>query len=407
MLKIKPLNIKTFASDERGTVAMIFSLMLMALFFLAGMALDYNRAMNVRSRIADAADAAALAAGRALMEGQMTSSEIEAMALRYFQQNVKGVEGQANIDQPVIAVDSTTGDVSVDVTGHVNMTLARLGGFNRLDVPVSTAANFQQKDIEVGMALDITGSMSQKDSNGQRKIDGLKAAFAKFADKLLPDTQDSSRKVRIGVAPYSYSVNLGDYAQTISDSSASSCVVERKGGQYSDNSGTFFGANKTICPGSKLIPLSSDHDTLVSAVNAFSANGSTAGHLGVQWAWNIISPNWAGTWGGDSAPVDYSEVQNHKVLKAVVLMTDGEFNTQYHGPGSAEQAKRLCTAMKDEGVVVFSVGFGIGGNVQALDTLKSCASDGSEYFANAANAEELDAAFARFADKLTALRLAK
>jgi hypothetical protein len=58
-------------------------------------------------------------------------------------------------------------------------------------------------------------------------------------------------------------------------------------------------------------------------------------------------------------------------------------------------------------VVIFSVGFGIGGNAQALDTLKNCASEGSEYFANAANAEELDAAFARFADKLTALRVSK
>jgi Flp pilus assembly protein TadG len=64
MLKIKPLNVKTFASDERGAVAMLFSLMMTALFFLAGMAIDYNRAMNVRSRISDAADAAALAAGQ-------------------------------------------------------------------------------------------------------------------------------------------------------------------------------------------------------------------------------------------------------------------------------------------------------------------------------------------------------
>jgi hypothetical protein len=213
--------------------------------------------------------------------------------------------------------------------------------------------------------------------------------------------------VRIGVAPYSYSVNLGDYSSGVSDSAASTCVVERKGGQYSDNTGLFFGANKSTCPTAKIMPLSSDHDALVSAVDAFNANGSTAGHLGVQWAWNIISPNWAGTWGGDSAPVGYDMVESHKVLKAVVLMTDGEFNTQYHGPQSAEQAKRLCSAMKNEGVVIFSVGFGIGGNAQALDTLKTCASEGSEYFANAANAEELDAAFARFADKLTALRVSK
>ncbi len=63
----KPLSHYSFGSDERGTVAMTFGIMMTALLFFAGMAVDYSRANDVRSRVSDAADAAALAAGRALM----------------------------------------------------------------------------------------------------------------------------------------------------------------------------------------------------------------------------------------------------------------------------------------------------------------------------------------------------
>ncbi len=88
-------------------------------------------------------------------------------------------------------------------------------------------------------------------------------------------------------------------------------------------------------------------------------------------------------------------------------MTDGEFNTRYHGPSSARQAKELCAAMKAEGVVVFSVGFGLGGNQEALETLRECATPGQGYFADTANADQLEAAFNNFAAKLTELRISK
>ncbi len=54
-----------------------------------------------------------------------------------------------------------------------------------------------------------------------------------------------------------------------------------------------------------------------------------------------------------------------------------------------------------------SVGFDLGGNQTAIDTLKTCATTGDGYFANASSPEELNAAFSRFAGKLTELRLSK
>ena len=409
-----------FKSDERGDVAMMFGLVATAVIFLAGMAVDYARIVNIKDRVAQAVDAASLAAGRALLDGKLTDTEIQAMATTYFNENVKSAKGGAVIGAPSIRIDRNKGSVDIDVATKVNMTLARVGGFKTMDVPVTSSAVFQQRDIEVGMALDITGSMGQVPSKGGKpKIAALKDAFNNFADRLIPTVKDSSQRVRIGLAPYSASINLGSYAAAATlNRSMDGCVTERKAGTFSDTTDPFNvkadgtkdldpteGTGSYVCPSTKLTPLSSDKDALEADVAKFQAGGSTAGHLGIQWAWNLVSDKWGGTWGGDSVPDSFSRVKDGKLLKAVVLMTDGIFNIAYHGAKASEQAISLCDAMKAEGVVVFSVAFDAPPDAQK--TLKACATAGDSYYADASNGTELDNAFEKFAMTLTKLRLSK
>lgn len=399
---------------------MIFGVMLTGLLFLAGMALDYSRAMNVRSRVSDAADAAALAAGRALMAGGMTAEEIRALALQYFNENVKSVNSQATLGAPRIDIDTQSGGVTIDVNSKVKLTLARIIGKQTLDFPISTSVNFSQKDIEVGMALDITGSMGNLDSNGQRKIDGLKQAFEAFATRLLPDNASDTQKVRIAVAPYAAGLNLGGFADDITaNRSKDGCVTERADRRTSDDVAIFavaqdgvrdtdptegnVGNNAYGCPSAKLIPLSDDRDSLIQEVNQFKANGWTAGHIGTQWAWNLISDKW--NWGSGANAESYDLVSQNKLMKAVVLMTDGTFNTAYNGKKSSDQAIALCDAMKAKGVVIFAVAFDATPAAEA--TLKACATDGAGYYANASTGDQLESAFNNFAAKLTELRITK
>ena len=416
-------QIANFQSDERGTVAILFGLMATAFLFLAGMAVDYNRISNVRERVSEAVDAASLAAGRALLDGKLSNAEIETLAVTYFNENVKSVKKAATIGTPSVKVDRDKGSVDIDVEAKVNMTLARIGGFTNIDVPVSTAAVFQQRDIEIGMALDITGSMKDVPSKGgKRKIDGLKQAFETFADRLIPKQKGGPQKVRIALAPYSTAVNLDTHAVVASaNRSKDNCVTERKSGVAGDGTDPFLVAQDGIkdidptegnvgndayaCPATHITPLSDDRDQLVAEVNKFQPEGWTAGHIGIQWAWNLISDKWGGTWGGDSVPDPYARVSEGKLLKAVVLMTDGIFNTAYHGGKASDQAIALCTAMKAKGVVVFAVAFDAPAGAQ--QTLKACATGGDEYYANAGNSAELEAAFKKFAGKLTDLRLTK
>ena len=71
-------------------------------------------------------------------------------------------------------------------------------------------------------------------------------------------------------------------------------------------------------------------------------------------------------------------------MKVAVLLTDGEYNTQYTGTDSKTQALAVCDAMKAAGIKVFTVGFGFdpgsGGDDAARDLLTQCASGTGHYF---------------------------
>jgi hypothetical protein len=60
-------------------------------------------------------------------------------------------------------------------------------------------------------------------------------------------------------------------------------------------------------------------------IDSFQENGGTAGHIGIAGAWYTISPKWYDVWPSHNAH-DYGVGTN---IKAVVLMTDGDYNTDY------------------------------------------------------------------------------
>ena len=104
-------------------------------------------------------------------------------------------------------------------------------------------------------------------------------------------------------------------------------------------------------------------------------------------------------------------------------MTDGEYNTQYDSNGisvnqnatscpqaangcSTPQALSQCAAMKAKNIIVYTVGFQVGSNQTAVDTLKSCASDPSMY-CNAADGVQLQQCFIDIAIKMTDLQISQ
>lgn len=410
----------TFRSDEQGSVAMIFGIAFFVFFFAAGMAIDYGRVVHYKSRIAAAVDSAALAAGKGLLDGRLSDADVIAMAQEYFNSNVDaGGDNFGDVTSLDIQVDRDSGSVSIDVIGEVPMTFTRIAGYTKINVPVSTAAKFEQKDIELGMQLDLTGSMSGS------KIADLREATRDLVDILLPDG-GTPNKVRIGYAPFASGINLGPYAGLVTNgrNGPSNCVYDRVGAAADSDdipaAGAYWKGRLDVptaqnCPGIPLLPLTDDKDTLKSVASSFVTSTTTAGQIGTNWAWNLISPKWATIWPMESVPAAYKD---GKTVKAVVLMTDGEYNTfdgrcdsggctpyGTRGRQSNEHAKELCENMKREDVIVFTVGFMLN-HPAATETLGECATSPQHYF-NAENGEQLRTAFAAIATQLNNLRLTK
>lgn len=223
-----------------------------------------------------------------------------------------------------------------------------------------------------------------------------------------------------------------------------------KGNYYSVGSST--GPNK-YCPTSKVLPLTAEKSTIKSHIDSMDANGGTAVNLGMVWGWRALSPNWRGEWYGSSTlnlptgysalPLNYGEEFMDKV---VVLMTDG-LNTLgtnsnsydiYHAYARQElfdttpstnkydyrgflrqsalnsssyssypdivddKVLATCTAMKNAGVIVYTVLLVDGDSAM----MEACATSPKHAFV-ATSADELADNFNTIGEELSNLRISK
>lgn len=225
---------------------------------------------------------------------------------------------------------------------------------------------------------------------------------------------------------------------TLRGLSNSNCVSERTGGDaYTDVSvsaakvGFNYPADsangaENPCLNAPLRPLSSDKTALKSAINSLPVGGSTAGHIGAAWGWYTLSPNFNSLWPSNGA----GAYRDMNVLKSVILMTDGDFNTPYSegvissdaGTGSGangdhinrasangssiNQALRLCAAMKAQGITVYTVGFQVGTTGPAADLMKNCATSPDYAYLPASGADLTDA-FKAIGRDITRLRITR
>jgi hypothetical protein len=165
---------------------------------------------------------------------------------------------------------------------------------------------------------------------------------------------------------------------------------------------------------------------LKAKIAALSAAGSTGGHVGVAWGWYMISPNWASLFPSASQPAVYGAPD---LIKAVVLMTDGEYNSSYcqgviskdstAGSGSTadhincnapnghafDQARAVCAAMKQKGVIVYTVGLDVVADPRASQLVNECATSPAHVYLPA-NGTDLKKAFRDIAQRLSKLRIA-
>lgn len=409
----------SFAKDRSGSMAVLSAAAIFGVALAAGSALDFSRVAHTKSVISDALDAAILAAGNDLSNGKPVNAELRENFENFFHSNIN-LRAPLAGDYSVVefSVDEDTGEIHGKVSGEIEMTLMKFAGYDTMTLETEATAIFSSSDVEIAMMLDVTGSMRGS------KINSLRLAASDAVNILMPDPD--TQGVRIGLVPYSWSVNAGSYASTATNGAATTgCVTERMGAEaFSDESALVapVGADNRAagkCPNQGILPLSDNRGALITEINSMSARGYTAGHLGVAWSYYMLSEKWQDLWPNESDPADYSE----DVRKVAVLMTDGEFNTFYDGTSgqawgpyvneSSTRAEDICDDMKapkagEPGIIVYSVAFQAPSAAEA--TLRECASPDTAtetYYFSANSEQELRNAFRAIAGSIKTLRLAK
>lgn len=447
-----------FRQDRRGAILPFLAIVIIVIIVAAGSGLDFGRAINQRQAIARGLDAAMLAVARELSVRNMSSGEIKAYLdsnyEAYFGANAEGsgIKGATVvIDAPKI--NTETRKIEVSASSRVPTYFIHLAGFgpDALNVSVSAQAVYP-KSVEAALVLDVTGSM------GGSKIQALRTAAATFVNTLVPpDAVSTNEKVKIAVVPYASGVNIGTARATLATKGANAsrtsytdCVTERDGAQaYTDasyitasvgpgaqqagyNSGYYksgsnvYSSSGFVCPNAELVPLtldpgsSSKAGTPLHTISKLSASGNTAGQTGVAWGWYTLSNAWSGLWPADSKPAPYTD---ERVLKYMLLMTDGDFNTYFDGPTkvkgttydwiaqlngteSTNRAISLCSAIKKTGIKIITVGFQIGSLANAKKVMSQCASSPADYYL-AEDDAELNARFSAIANQIKTTYLSR
>ena len=302
-------------------------------------------------------------------------------------------------------------------------------------------------------------------------IASLRTASTELINILFPESASSAdSKIRVSIVPYSQGVNLGSYADTVTNGAAGwrNCVTERSGAMrltdaiYNYNGATsdfFRGAGEKLfrngserspwgeqCPDDEILPLTDNKRTLLSKIASLTDDNGTAGQTGVAWGWYTLSPSWASLWPAASAPAAYgSGNSSDDAKKFAVVMTDGNFNnyfdfvdypetscrwvwkgywdrecttttnsiwTEYYDDNpsinspSADRGNQYCSLMKDKNIEVYAIYFETTGSTFGEALMRNCASSSNNFYL-AESRSDLIQAFSNIAKKIQNIYLSK
>ena len=430
-------RLTTWKENREGNVAIILAIAIIPILALIGIAIDLQNTNRSRQFVQYSLDNAVIAGSRAMQSGK-SKAEINAYINDFVDGVLKAKNYSASCKPVEVTYSKGSQDINATIKCQQETTLTELIGYQYLDFTVTSGSTYGIGNVDVAMVFDVSGSMGWSG-----KMSALKDAAQDAVDILLPTgaTADMG-DVRISMVSYSYMMDAGPFFRKVTNEYPvrtytekyckryrrgecrkwktqtktvnSTCVIERTGSEaFTDadpgpnawikpalDSAT---ADRPTCNPIPPLPLTDNRSALKNYINNLYPNGGTAGHIGIAWGWYTIAPNWSIVWPAASNPLGYKEPDS---AKAMIVMTDGEFNQEYNyseGNGdSFAQAKILCDKVKDEGVRIYTVAFQAPKAGQKV--LEYCAS-GTEFAFKADSANELKDAYAKIATSISDLRI--
>lgn len=224
-------------------------------------------------------------------------------------------------------------------------------------------------------------------------------------------------------APYYYSWSNSWYGTNYSKTNCNSGYYK----QYRTPLTTSGVGPNQYCP-EPVTMMTASKSVILNAINALDAVGSTHTNLGMVWGWRMISPRWQGEWGGEMDSNGLPLAYNTPLMsKAVILLSDGDnqhvdynysayewlsagrlgtTNTNIAQSKLDNKTTQVCTAMKSNNIIVYTIALGDTISSAGKNLMKNCASQPDYYF-ESPNADTLEAAFQTIGDSLANLRVSQ
>ncbi|WP_394196128.1 pilus assembly protein TadG-related protein [Litoreibacter albidus] len=454
-----------FAREENGTM-IIFGLTIFIMVLVAtGMAIDFMRHENMRSRLQATLDRAVLAAA-----DLDQTLDPKAVVEDYF--------AKSGLENYNLTVDVKEGinyrTVTADASSDVDSMFLNMVGIETINAPAGGAAEERINNVEISLVLDISGSMDDND-----KLENMQHAANEFVDTLItPDTKDL---VSISVVPYTGQTNAGEklfdrlnvnqvhnysycveFDETDFETVPLDFAKQYRQAQHYEYSSSYYGswANYRIqnpwCSNKsteEIKPFRNSNSDLTSVINSYRPRTATGIHYAMKWAAALLDPSMRTTvtsliQAGEVDPVFEgrpASYDDEETVKVIVLMTDGmnvdqdriatwaynssseyshwakytlwyylnnyvrrsdHYKYYYEDHDSTDADRRLrkvCAASREQGIVIFSIGFEINDNTTASNVMSNCATSDSHYYA--VDGIEINAAFGAVARTINQLRL--
>lgn len=425
--------------DKNGVVLTAFAIVIPMLVASVGMAVDLSRAYLVKKRLGQSVDAAALAVAGSSGDETVLNDKMNA----YINKNFQDSRFATILDTDL---DVTDTQIHIEAEARSQNYFMQIFNKDYIDVFVETTVEKELRGIEAVLVMDNTGSMSSNNNIGT-----LRTAATNFIE-IMFDRAPEPDVIKVGLVPYSTSVNVGRYglgqypngaqygdgtpfvnnphdiSYTTNYNSSSGwlgCVIEDEPDDVIDHEGPWdmyrfcrdedddydyscsrrYYRPNYVCPTSYVTPLSSDENYLLDRIETMQANGHTLGNYGMVWGWRLISPEFPFEEGAQWSDEEWR--------KAVIMMTDGQ-NTMHpyysaygatneHSIRTYEENEKLaevCEAMKEQGVIVYTITFTSSINNTTKDYYRTCATDETKYY-DAPNQSDLIEAFQGIAKELS------
>jgi len=454
---------KHFLKDIRGNVAVSVAIMGIPLTLAAGAAIDYSQFARKQSSLQNVVDTAAIAVSRDLQ--RKTTPEIEQAVDNYLRANL--TESQyAEIQNISVTIPFTRESVAVKVESKHPTALMRIAGINDMSYAPESVVSAPTGGAEIMLVLDTTGSMSRDGKIGALKVSATQfvddmLALNATRDRVKLGIVPFARYVNVGMdnrnapwmnVPDNYTATRTETRRDVISSVGCAeqmvpnnegilvprniCDSVEYGPEYevevtvdyewrgcagsrnypfnindSDYSFRVPGVMNTYCP-NRITQLTDDQTVLNAEIDALVAADSTYITTGLVWGYRALTKG---------APFDdgisFEEAQDQGIQKAIVLMSDGKnqssinannpaFHTGKNLNQSDQYMREACDNIKDQDIMIFTIGFGTTIPQETLDLLEECSTDGINYY-NAADGAALSLAFSQITTKLSNLYLSK